>query len=251
MLDQLIHTIDSECPKQINHFYILGVNGFQLYGNAPRLVLNHAIKEKQVNGEEVPTPFTHIGKSYLYQPNPSDFDKELVQSLGFDVEITSDENVFLKALYLKCCINTIYNSITLCQNSDIGGAVQYFERTYPGFIDLSISELHHVVNKLAPEILKEEELREEIYFLKEHIPNVVPSSVNQFWRMEDGKMIADYQNSDISLLLGWVLQYAQKNDLQTPILLKLMSEIVGRGNRANGIHLGDDNRTFFGLPAKE
>lgn len=81
---------------------------------------------------------------------------------------------------------------------------------------------------MSPGLLLEKEIRQEIYYTKEHIPHVVPSSVDQFWRMENGKKIADYQNSDISLLLAWILQYAQKNNIQTPALLQLMSEIVGR-----------------------
>lgn len=195
----------------------------------------------------MPNPFTHDGKSYLYQPNPSDFDGELVKSLGFDVELISDKNAFLKALYLKCCINTIYNSVCVCNGPWIEAGFQKFSLSIDGYI----SELYQIITHLSPELLSEEEIRQEIYYLKEQVPYVIPSSVNQFWRMEDGKMIADYQNSDIPLLLGWTLQYAQKNNIQAPNLLRLMSELVGRGNRANGIHLGNDNRTFFGLPAKK
>lgn len=253
LLDKLVHTIETEYPERMGYFYILWANGFKSYAEdrIPRLVLNHAIKEEQVNGEKNPTPFTLAGKSYFYHPNPSDFDEELVKNIGFDVELTSDKNVFLKALYLKCCINTIINSITLCQNSNISVAVWYFERYYPGFIDDTISELYLVIDNLAPGLLWKEEIQKEIYACKESVPYVVPSSVNQFWRIEQGEMFADYQNSDISVLLGWILQYAQKHHISTPMLLNLMSEIIGRWNRLNGIHLGNDNRTIFVLPTKE
>lgn len=244
LLDQLVHTIETECPEHINHFYILWANGFQLYGDAPRLVLNHAIKEEQIQWEKSPTPFTHSHKSYLYQPNPSEFDEEFVKELGFDVELTSDKNVFLKALYLKCCINTIYNSMCISNGTYIEAGFQKFSL----YIDAYISELYQIINHISPGLISEDEIWQEIYFLKEQVPYAIPSSVGQFWRMEKGRQVADYQNSDISLLLAWALQYAQKNDIETPKLLKLMSEVVGRWNRANGAHLGNENRTWFAQP---
>ncbi|EKD29546.1 MAG: hypothetical protein ACD_78C00363G0002 [uncultured bacterium (gcode 4)] len=256
LLDQLVHTIETECPEQINHFYILWANGFQLYGDAPRLVLNHAIKEEQIQWEKSPTPFTHSRKSYLYQPNPSEFDEEFVKELGFDVELTSDKNVFLKALYLKCCINTIYNSICISNGPYIEQALQYFS---PDFIDKAVSELHQTIDHLAPGILSEDEIQQEIDYVKEQVPHAIPSSVRQFWRKENGRDIADYQNSDVSLLLAWILRYAQKNNIETPTLLNLMEEILWRGNRYNWAHNGPDwehlhlwekkNRTWFAQPA--
>ncbi len=245
LLDQLINTIEMECPEQINHFYILWANGFQLYGNTPRLVLNHAIKKEQIKWGKSPTPFTHSGKSYLYQPNPSKFDKEFVKELGFDIEITSDKNIFLKALYLKCCINTVYNSMCISNGPYIDVALQYFSHD---FIDKIISELHKTIEHLSPNTLSEEEIRQEVNYVKEQVPHTIPSSVWQFWRIEKGRQIADYQNSDISLLLAWILQYAQKNNIHTPALLQLMTDIIGRWNRANWAHLGNDNRSLFAQP---
>lgn|GEM_PF-4229515 len=139
------------------------------------------------------------------------------------MELTSDKNVFLKALYLKCCINTIYNSICISNGPYIEQALQYFS---PDFIDKAVSELHQTIDHLAPGILSEEEIQQEIDYVKEQVPHAIPSSVRQFWRKENGRDIADYQNSDISLLLAWILQYAQKNNIETPTLLNLMEEIL-------------------------
>ncbi len=176
-----------------------------------------------MKGKESPNSFSRSGKSYLYQPNPSEFDEELIKNLGFDVELTSDKNVFQKALYLKRCANTIYNSVCISNGPCINQALNYFGIEV---IDKYISELFQIIDYISPGLLSEEEIKEEVYFLRERIPYVIPSSVGQFWTKLDGHDVADYENSDISLLLAWVVQSAQKNGIHTPALLELMEEIL-------------------------
>ena len=176
-----------------------------------------------MKGKEPPNSFSRSGKSYLYQPNPSEFDEELVKNLGFDVKLTLDKNIFLKALYLKCCINTIYNSICISNGPYVKVAVNYFSEDT---IDTYISELYQIINHLSSELLSEEEIQQEVHFTREQLQYVIPSSVGQFWTKLDGYDVADYENSDVSLLLAWALRYAQKNGIHTPALLELMEEIL-------------------------
>ncbi len=258
LLDQLVDSIHKECPEQAGNFYIFGVNGFQDYGDdIPRLVLNHAIKEEQLQWEP-PTPFMHSGKSCLYHPHPTDFDRELVENVGFDIKLTSDRNVFLKALYLKSCVNTVFNSIGIAEgyryrnSAQIGSSLKYFEEYHgPEFLEQCGSELFLVLKRLAPWLIGQEEIKSKLAYVPDSIDQVVPSSVWQFYDYQPNNkpLVADYNSTDVHLLLGWVLKYAQTKKIPLPTLYRIHREIVYNGNRLNGITLEDtnpDSGLFFG-----
>lgn len=76
----------------------------------------------------------------------------------------------------------------------------YFFRL-EGSLEKTISELHHVIENMKPGILSYAEIYEEIIFTQESIPYIFPSSVHQFWKILDGRVVANYRGSDISLLL--------------------------------------------------
>jgi hypothetical protein len=53
-------------------------------------------------------------------------------------------------------------------------ALQYFSHD---FIDKIISELHKTIEHLSPNTLSEEEIRQEVNYVKEQVPHTIPSSV--------------------------------------------------------------------------
>lgn len=194
----------------------------------------------------------------LYHPHPTEFDQAFVQNAGFDIELTSDKYVFRKAWYLKCCINTVFNSIGIAEgyrykmNAQIGNSLKYFENHYgPRFLEQCGSELYLILEKLAPGLIKKEEIQSELSYVPDTIDHIVTSSVLQSYDYQPNNkaLVADYTSTDVHLLLGWILKYAQTQKISLPTLYKIHREIVYNGNRLNGVtleHTDPDSGLFYG-----
>lgn len=205
----------------------------------PRVVLHAWIKEEQLNWN----PPNTFWESIYYHPNPWDFEEDFVSKLDFPMKLTDDKVLYLKAFYLKLCINSIFNSISTLYESPITYWIEIINDHFPNSLEIMIEELYKIINIISPNTLSIQEISDWIYSTITKIPNVFPSSVSQFWVNRNGRMLADYKNSDIWITLAFLLKTAKTNWIETPMLLNLHKEIVGKWNRRNWVH--HNNPRYF------